>query len=306
MTLLLFAVPLSACGPGEDAADAYGNFEAIETTISAQTDGELLSFSVREGDVVGEGDIAGQVDTVQLALSRSVLEARRMATTAQIASVISEVEVLLEQRRVAETEEERIKRLFERQAATQKQVDDIEGRISVLDRQIETTRSRIASLESQGNAMAAEIAQIEDRIDRSTIRNPITGTVLTTFVEAHEVVGRGSPLYRLADLSSLDLRAYVSGSELAEISIGDRVEVVFDGPAGQLDRHTGRVTWISSIAEFTPRTVQTREERVNLVYAFKVRVANPDGLLKIGMPGEVHFVRSSVPAEATPETTSQP
>ena len=146
------------------------------------------------------------------------------------------------------------------------------------------------------NAISAQTAQIEDRLAKSTITNPVAGTVLTTFARVHELVRTGSPLYRIADLSSLDLRAYLSETQLSEISIGEKVTVYFDGPAASLIATEGIVTWISASAEFTPRTVQTRDERTNLVYAFKVRVKNPDGKLKIGMPADVRFATSASPS----------
>lgn len=280
---------LPACTDSEPDADAYGNFEAIETMVSAQSDGELLVFDVHEGARLAIDQVVGQIDTVQLALGKSVLLAQRDALSAQVASVTAEADVLLEQHRVATVDKERIDRLFEREAATQKQVDDVDGRLSVIERQIASTRSRAASIRSQIAAADAQVAQIEDRLAKSTIGNPVSGIVLTTFVEPRELVRTGSPLYRIADLSSLELRAYLDGSQLSEIAIGDEVVVHFDGPAGDLIQTDGIVSWISSSAEFTPRTVQTREERASLVYAFKVRVANPDGKLKIGMPADVRF-----------------
>jgi len=294
MSLLL--ATLSACTTSEPEADAYGNFVAIETTVSAQSDGELLAFDVSEGDQLAVHQVVGQIDTVQLALSGSALLAQREALSAQVASVNAEAEVLLEQQRVARVEKHRIDRLFAQEAATRKQVDDIDGQISVIDRRIASTRSRAASLRSQMNAISAQTSQIEDRLAKSTITNPVAGTVLTTFARVHELVRTGSPLYRIADLSSLDLRAYLSETQLSEISIGEKVTVYFDGPAASLIATEGIVTWISASAEFTPRTVQTRDERTNLVYAFKVRVKNPDGKLKIGMPADVRFATSASPS----------
>ena len=288
--LTLLALPLLlGCESGENDADAYGNFEAIETTISAQSDGELITFNVNEGEELSPRQVIGQIDTVQLALGRSALLAQRDALNAQVASVNAEVEVLIEQERVAQVEKNRVDRLFAQEAATQKQVDDIDGRISVINRQIASTRSRAASLRSQMSAVDAQAAQFDDRIAKSTIVNPIHGTVLTTFAEPHEIVRTGAPLYNIADLSSLDLRAYLSETQLASVAIGDIVAVSVDSASGQLSVLDGTVTWISSAAEFTPRTVQTRDERTNLVYAFKVRVANPKGRLKIGMPADIRF-----------------
>lgn len=298
--VVLLLSTISACTMSEDDADAYGNFEAIETTVSAQADGELLAFEVREGDLLFVHQIVGQIDTVQLTLSKAALRAQREVFSAQVASVNAEVEILLEQQRVAHVEKQRIDRLFAKEAATQKQVDDIDGRISVIDRQIGSTHSRAASLRSQMQVIDAQAAQIDDRLGKATITNPVAGTVLTTFAEPHELVRTGSPLYRIANLSSLDLRAYLGETQLSDVAIGDVVSVHFDGPSGKLVATKGTVTWISSSAEFTPRTVQTRDERTNLVYAFKVRVNNPDGTLKIGMPADVKF---SPAASASPSSS---
>lgn len=289
---MIVSAALLGCGSDADRPDAYGNFEAVETTVSAQTSGQLTAFDLREGDELEAGTMVGQVDTVQLSLARSSLLAQRGTIDAQIASTNAEAEVLIEQKRIAQIDKRRIDRLFEQEAATEKQVDDINGQISVLDRKVAAVRSKAASLESQQDALDAEIAKLEDRIERSTVVNPVAGTVLTTFVEPHELVSTGSPLYRIADLSKLDLRAFLSEAQLSEIAIGDAVSVSFDGADGELETIEGTVTWIASQAEFTPRTVQTREERVNLVYAIKVRVPNPDGRLKIGMPADVRFAQS--------------
>lgn len=280
---------VSACGDAEDQPDAYGNFEAVETTVSAQASGELLSFTVSEGDLLERGQLVAQVDTVQLALNRAALEAQREAILTQIVSVHGEINVLEEQKQVALVEKRRVDRLYEQNAATKKQVDDIDGRLSILKRQIATTRTRPATLESQAEAVMAQIAQLTDQIERASIQNPLSGTVLTTFVEPYEIVSVGSPLYRIADLSTLDLRAYLGETQLTEIAIGDVVTVSYDVSEDELATVEGTVSWIASAAEFTPRTVQTRDERTNLVYAFKVRVPNPAGRLKVGMPADVLF-----------------
>lgn len=287
--LLLLAAGLwmSGCANNGDLADAYGTFEAPETLISAEASGRLLHFDVNEGDVLTAGQVVGVVDTTQLVLQRAGLEAKRQAIRARTPGIVAQIDVLQEQKRVAEVEHQRLQNLFADQAATQQQLDDLTGRLSVLDRQIEQIRTQHAPLVAEIEATDAQIAQVNDLIARSTLTNPIDGTVLVTFAQPHEVVAPGKPLYKIADLSSLDLRAYVSGAQLPHLRLGQTVEVQIDESATENRTLSGEITWIAADAEFTPKIIQTKEERVNLVYALKVRVPNPDGALKIGMPGEV-------------------
>jgi len=257
--------------------------------ISSEAAGRIMVLDVEEGSELGAGQTIGHVDTVQLALQRDQLIANRAALQSRIDGVLAQIHVLEEQRRVATVELDRIKRLMEARAATQKQLDDIEGQISVIDRQILSTRSQNATIRREIDAVDAQIRQIEDRIRRSIIVNPVPGTVLVKLVEAYEQIGVGSPLYKIADLSSVYLRAYVSGDQLPALRLGQNVTVLVDRNRSENQSLEGQVSWIASDAEFTPKTIQTKEERVDLVYAFKVRVLNPDGLIKIGMPGEVRF-----------------
>ncbi|HLE55510.1 MAG TPA: HlyD family efflux transporter periplasmic adaptor subunit [Rhodothermia bacterium] len=286
---LAIAVLLAGCGSDDRVSDAYGNFEATEVLISSEAAGRIMVFDVEEGSELGAGQTIGHVDTVQLALQRDQLIANRAALHSRIDGVLTQIHVLDEQRRVATVELDRIRRLMEARAATQKQLDDIEGQISVIDRQILSTRSQNATIRREIDAVDAQIRQIEDRIRRSIIVNPVPGTVLVKVAEAYEQIGVGSPLYKIADLSSMYLRAYVSGDQLPALSLGQNVTVLVDKNRSENQSLEGQVSWIASDAEFTPKTIQTKEERVDLVYAFKVRVPNPDGLIKIGMPGEVRF-----------------
>lgn len=286
---LAIVVLLAGCGSDDRVSDAYGNFEATEVLISSEAAGRIMVLDVEEGSELGAGQTIGHVDTVQLALQRDQLIANRAALQSRIDGVLAQIHVLEEQRRVATVELDRIKRLMEARAATQKQLDDIEGQISVIDRQILSTRSQNATIRREIDAVDAQIRQIEDRIRRSIIVNPVPGTVLVKLVEAYEQIGVGSPLYKIADLSSVYLRAYVSGDQLPALRLGQNVTVLVDRNRSENQSLEGQVSWIASDAEFTPKTIQTKEERVDLVYAFKVRVLNPDGLIKIGMPGEVRF-----------------
>jgi HlyD family secretion protein len=222
-----------------------------------------------------------------------------------VRSVTAEVDVLAEQLRAARRELERMRTLREGDAAPQRQVDQAEDEVRVLEQRIEATRTQTASLTDEIEAINEQIAQVNDRIRESWVTNPIAGTVLTTYVEEGEVVRPGEPLYKIAALDTLTLRAYVSGAQLSEVQIGQRARVLFDdGPASQQAR-TGRVTWVADEAEFTPTPIQTKEERVDFVYAVTLRVPNPDGAIKIGMPGDVVFGSGAATAGAgaSPDTT---
>lgn len=285
--VLVSALLIGACGNRTDLADAYGNFESDEITVSAETSGRLIRFDVEEGDVLGAGAQVALVDTVQLDLQRMQLLAQRNAIGARAPGIVAQIDVLEEQRRLAERERERILNLLADGAATQKQLDDIEGQIEVLGRQIASVRTQNAPLSAELSVVDAQLRQVEDRIKRSRVVNPVGGTVLLTYAEQHELVGTGQPLYKIARLDTVTLRAYVSGAQLSALRYGQEVAVEIDEDATTNTRLAGVITWISAQAEFTPKLIQTKEERVNLVYAFKVRVPNPHGAVKLGMPGEV-------------------
>ncbi len=280
---------LSSCAPGDDTSDAYGNFEADDILISAEAGGELVEFSVVEGQTLQAGERVGLVDTTQLALRREQLLAQRQAVSSKAGNVLAQIAVLEEQKRVAVRERERVERLLADSAATRKQYDDIAGNIAVLDRQIRSVETQNAPVVAEVRAIDAQIAQVEDQLRSSAIVNPVAGTVLTRYADAHELTTYGRPLYSIADMQMLTLRAYISGAQLPHIRLGETVKVLIDEDAEKNSELSGTVSWISSKAEFTPRVIQTKEERVNMVYAIKIRVPN-DGRLKIGMPGEVRFV----------------
>ena len=182
---------------------------------------------------------------------------------------------------------EGLRRLLADKAATQKQLDDVDGQISVIDRQIEQAQTQLSTIRAEIAALDAQIARVQDQLLEAIIRSPISGTILTSYAEPQEMTAYGKPLFKVADLSAMTLRAYVSGDQLPQIRIGQTVEVRIDQDRDSNRSLEGVITWISSEAEFTPKLIQTKEERVNLVYAFKVRLENPDGTIKIGMPGEV-------------------
>jgi HlyD family secretion protein len=283
-----FAWIALGCGSGNDRSDAYGNFEAIEITVTPEVSGRLIFFNVEEGMSLDSGAVVGLIDTVQLDLRRRQLRAAKQSVFAQSLNARSQVAVIEEQERVLLREKERIENLLKEHAATQKQWDDIDGQLRVLEKQKASTRTQESAILSEAASLDAQIAQIDDQIRRSWIVNPVSGTVLTKTAEPGEIIAAGRTLYQIADLTQLDLRVYISGEQLPHVKIGQAVDVRIDRDASTDHHLQGHVSWIASRAEFTPKIIQTKEERVNQVYAVKIRVAN-DGRLKIGMPGEAVF-----------------
>lgn len=324
-SILLVALPLVAIGltgcNGDPAADAYGNFEATEVTVSAQADGRLLDFTVTEGDRLTPGRVVGLVDTTQLAAQRDNLRAQRRnllaqqqslraqerAAQAQVAEAEAQAEVWTAQLTTVTEERDRTVRLIRANAATARELNEREGQVNQLTAQVRQAQARIQTAQAQAAVYAAQAValdaqiaaldaqqrQIEDRLDDATLTNPRPGTVLTVLARAGEVVRTGTPLYTIADLDPLTLRAYATGNQLPRLRVGMTVEVLIDDGEGGLEGRAGTVTFIAPEAEFTPTPIQTRNERAELVYAFEVRTPNADGRLKIGMPGEVRFPDSA-------------
>src|SRR5690606_11867454 len=285
LTSFIATILFSACSNDNGKADGYGNFEATEITVSAEATGKLLAFDVEEGDRLAEGQVVGYIDTIQLSLKKAQLQASRQKIMASSPGVLAQIGVSREQERTLTVERDRILRRMRDSAATQRQLDDVEGRLSVLQRQIASVRAQNASVLSELESLEAQVAQIEDQIKKSIITNPQAGTVLIKYAEPGEVTAFGKPLYKIGKLDDMILRVYVSETQLPSLTIGKQVDVRIDDAEG-MRTLPGTITWISSSAEFTPKVIQTREERVNLVYAVKVHVKH-DGALKIGMPGEM-------------------
>ena len=287
--LPVLALVLGAgCKRGEEP-DAYGNFETTEVVVSAETAGQLQWFTPDDGERLDSGALVGVVDTVQLALQRDQMVAQRGASGSRAAEAGKNIAVLEAQHEIAQRGYDRTQRLHQQQAATAQQLDQAERDFRVLGDQIQAAQAQQSAARHDVASSAAQIAQIADRIRRSRITNPRAGTVLTKYVEPGEFVQQGQPLYKLAIVDSMELRAYVTEPQLAQIKIGQPAEVTIDAGVKQRTTRTGKVTWISSEAEFTPTPVQTREERADLVYAIKIVVPNHDGLFKIGMPADVRF-----------------
>ena len=289
LLLLALALPLGAgCRRGEEP-DAYGNFETTEVVVSAETSGQLMWFTPDDGQRLDAGATVGLVDTVQLALQRDQMVAQRGASSSRASEAANNIEVLEAQHEIAERSYSRTQRLHQAQAATSQQLDQAEREYRVLGDQVEAARAQRQAARHDVASSAAQIAQIQDRIRRSRVVNPRAGAVLTTYVEPGEFVQQGQPLYKLAIVDSMELRAYVTEPQLALVRVGQPAEVTVDAGNHGRKTVTGKVTWVSAEAEFTPTPVQTREERADLVYALKIAVPNPDGMLKIGMPADVRF-----------------
>ncbi len=283
----------AACSGNRFDNDASGVFEATETIVPAEASGVILRFDIVEGTRLAAGSSVGYIDTVQLHLkrrqllaSRSALAASRPDTHAQLEAARAEVER-------AWREKSRIENLLAGGAATQQQLDEITTQLSVARGRLEAQRNNLATttgnIDRQIEAIDIQVAQTDDMIRKSYIVNPVEGTVLAKYTEPFEMATPGRPLYKIADIRRMFLRAYITADQFASIQIGQTVKV-FTGEAGNSQTsHPGTITWISDNAEFTPKTIQTRDERANLVYAIKIAVQNNDGKIKIGMYGEVKF-----------------
>jgi HlyD family secretion protein len=269
--------------------DAYGNIEATEVVVGAQASGQLLQFTPTEGIRLSAGEFVGIVDTMQLALQREQILAQRTGTASRANEVTQQLGVLEVQRDIALRTYERMRRLVAQEAGTAQQLDQAERDYRVLVEQIKAVRAQRQTVGQDVVSTTARVAQINDQIRRSQIRNPVAGSVLATYTKAGEVVQAGQPLYKIANLDTMELRAYVTEPQLAHVKLGQTAHVSIDVGGQQRRVLRGTVSWVSSEAEFTPTPVQTRDERTNLVYAVKIRVPNPNGILKIGMPADVQL-----------------
>jgi HlyD family secretion protein len=289
MIALIIGLAILSCNNKKDASDAFGNFEADDQLISSEIAGKLLSCNFEEGMTLTKGAGIAVVDTIPLLLQISQLESQLITIQARKQSVKAQMAVVEQQKKNLEVDKLRVINMLKDGAATQKQKDDVTGNLELLDRQKESTRSQELILSGEAEVVNTQLAQLMDKIGRCMIVSPINGLVLERYKKAGELVGQGQSLCRIADVSSLNLRVYVSGDQLPHLKIGQKVKVLIDDTATKNRTLEGTVSWISSEAEFTPKIIQTKVERVKLVYAVKVRVVN-DGVLKIGMPGEIKFL----------------
>lgn len=287
------ALPLltAACGRSGDF-DATGTFEATEVVVSAEATGRILRFDAEEGDVLEAGRQVGAIDTVQLYLQKLQLERQRASVVSNRPDIAKQAASLREQIAKQQTERRRVENLLRDGAATTKQLDDIDAQIKVLNGQLEaqlsTLRNNAASIDENSSSIDLQIARIEDQLAKCRIASPVAGTVLAKYSEAGELASVGRPLMKVADLDRIYLRAYFTSDQLAGLKLGQEVIVTADfGGDSRID-YPGRIVWIASESEFTPKTIQTRDSRANLVYAAKIAVEN-DGRLKIGLYGEVRL-----------------
>lgn len=287
-----FFVVLAAasCKNGDGAVTASGTFEADEVTVSAEVSGKLLSFSVREGAEVRAGEVLGQVDSVSLYLTRLQLEQEIAALESSRPDTAAQLDVMRIQLENARHELDRLSRLLESDAATQKQYDDTEASVTVLEKQLISTESSLkrslAGIEARIAGLKIQMEQTDDMLARCRIVSPVDGTVLSRYAHAGELASAGKPLFKVADLKHMFLRAYFTSGQLKDVALGQEVAVTADFGGGKVREYAGKVSWISAKSEFTPKSIQTDNDRENLVYAVKITVEN-DGYIKIGMFGKV-------------------
>lgn len=281
----LILISLVSCTKNNEKADGYGNFEATEVTISAEANGKIDYLKLEEGDILEPNTQVGLIDTTQLYFNKQQLIASKSTVFSKSKNVLSQTNVLREQLKTTLIEQKRIQNMFAENAATKRQVDEIIGKVNVLNEQIKSVGTQNAPIVNEVQSIDVQIEKINDQIQKSKIINPIKGAVLAKYTEPNEVTAFGKPLYKIADISEMTLRVYVSETQLAQIKVGQNVTVKIDSEK-DMKSYPGTISWIASSAEFTPKIIQTKEERANLVYAVKVKVKN-DGSLKIGMPAEM-------------------
>ena len=292
IVLILITALLLACSNGNGDFDATGTFESEEVIVSSEAMGKLLKFDVEEGMILKQDQVVGLVDTTQLYLKKKQLESTIRSVLSKQPDIPTQLAAIQEQIATAEREKIRIENLVSSDAATTKQLDDINSQLDLLNKQYDATKSSLTitkqGMRSETLPLIAQVEQIQDQINKSIIRNPIDGTVLTRYAMQDEVTSNGKALYKITDLSEMILRAYINGDQLGQVKLDQKVKVFVDKGDGEQKELDGEIYWVSSKSEFTPKTIQTKDERANLVYAIKVKVKN-DGYLKIGMYGEIKF-----------------
>ncbi|MDR1739513.1 MAG: efflux RND transporter periplasmic adaptor subunit [Bacteroidales bacterium] len=291
--VLMLACVLFACENSNNKYDASGVFEATEVIVSAKANGEIIMFNLQEGATVEKDSVIGLIDTTQLYLKKLQLQAALSAANSRQIDVPSQIAAMQEQLKTLEREKKRFQTLVNNNVANQKQLDDINSSIAALRKQMSAQKEQMSnansSISGEAESIEAQIAQVEDMLQQSIIKSPVSGTVLVKYAERGELAAAGKPLFKVADLSTMYLRAYIVGSQMSEIKTGQQVKVYSDRGENESNEHKGIVSWISDKAEFTPKTIQTRDERSNLVYPVKIAVSNDSSLIKQGMYGEVDF-----------------
>lgn len=281
---------LFSCGRDNSNYDAIGSFEATEVIVSAEASGRILVLDIEEGEQLTAGQMVGAIDSTQLYLRKMSLLSSAKGVRARRPDISTQTAAIRQQIRTLEREQERVERLLVANAANRKQLDDITSQIEVLRQQLKAQTSTLQKsseqITAESSSVEIQIAQLDDQLAKTRISSPISGTVLNRYAEMGELATMGMPLFKIADTGTLFLRAYVTNDQLAGIRLNDSVTVRVDNGRGEMNSYPGRISWISDKSEFTPKTIQTKNERANLVYALKIAVIN-DGYLKIGMYGEV-------------------
>jgi HlyD family secretion protein len=279
---------VTSCSTNDERSDAFGNFEAETVIVSSESSGKIIRINVEKGQKIDRGFVAAVTDTVQLHLKLEQIKAQKEAVNSNKQSIRAQIDILEEQKKNMVVDKKRVEDMVKDGAATQKKLDDINGQIAVIEKQIAHTKTQIISVNKELNVLETQQQATEDMLDRCTIVSPANGTVIETYIEQGELASPGKAVFKIADLDEMILKVYVTGAQLPDIRIGQKVKVIVDKNAKENQSFEGKITWISSEAEFTPKIIQTKEERVKLVYAIKVKVQN-DGTLKIGMPGEIRW-----------------
>lgn len=286
--LLVVAALLASCSGNEEKNDAYGNFEATEVVVSSEVSGLVTSAPVLEGSEVVEGQMLCTIDSLQNSLKVGQLDGMREATSSKEGTIEAQIAVLQAQKQTVEKDFARISAMLKDGAATQRDFDNVSGQLSVINKQILQAKSQLAGIQGELKSITSQQSQVKDLIGKSVLKAPIAGIILDKYIEKGELAAPGKQLFKLANTKSLILKVYVTGAVLPKVVVGKRVVVYIDESAKSDSKLEGVVTWVSPQAEFTPKIIQTKEERVDMVYAVKVEVPN-DGRLKIGMPGSVVF-----------------
>lgn len=286
--LLVAAALLVSCSGNEEKNDAYGNFEATEVVVSSEVSGLVTSAPVLEGSEIVEGQMLCTIDSLQNSLKVGQLDGMREATSSKEGTIEAQIAVLQAQKQTVEKDFARISAMLKDGAATQRDFDNVSGQLSVINKQILQAKSQLAGIQGELKSITSQQSQVKDLIGKSVLKAPIAGIILDKYIEKGELAAPGKQLFKLANTKSLILKVYVTGAVLPKVVVGKRVVVYIDESAKSDSKLEGVVTWVSPQAEFTPKIIQTKEERVDMVYAVKVEVPN-DGRLKIGMPGSVVF-----------------
>ncbi len=285
---VIAAVMLAGCHRNDNVADAYGNFEATEVTVSSETGGRILELNVSEGNDINEGEVIALIDTTLFHLQKGEIDAGMRSIRTRISSINAQNAILDQQIENLNVNIARIGNMLKEEAATQKQYDDLTGQLAVLQKQVAANNTQKTSIAAELSVYESKKATVNEQLLRSTVKSPLKGIIIEKYSEAGEITAAGKPLVKIADLTLIRLKAYVSGAQLGSIRIGQECSVRIDNGRKDYRTFSGRISHIAGKAEFTPKIIQTKEERVTLVYAVLIDVIN-DGTIKSGMPGEVIF-----------------